>query len=99
MIAISLLAETGRTPFDLPEAESEIVAGHLTETSATIFLFLYLAEYNAILFYSCFMAMLFLGGSDYSFFEPVLNIFSISNISSNFFLYSLFSLPVIASGL
>lgn len=101
MIAISLLAETGRTPFDLPEAESEIVAGHLTETSATIFLFLYLAEYNAILFYSCFMAMLFLGGSDYNLFESVLNIFSISNlnISSNFFLYSLFSLPVIASGL
>ena len=89
MIAITLLAETGRTPFDLPEAESEIVAGHLTETSATIFLFLYLAEYNAILFYSCFMAMLFLGGSDYNLFESVLNIFNISN----------FYIPVMTSGL
>lgn len=100
MVAITLLAETGRTPFDLPEAESEIVAGHLTETSATIFLFLYLAEYNAILFYSCFMAMLFLGGSDYYFFEPVLNIFNSNfNISSNIIMSTLFSIPVFASAL
>lgn len=101
MIAISLLAETGRTPFDLPEAESEIVAGHLTETSATIFISLYLAEYNAILFYSCFMVILFLGGSDYSLFEPVLNIFNSANfnMSSNIFMSSLFSIPVFASAL
>jgi NADH:ubiquinone oxidoreductase subunit H len=69
--------------------ESEIVAGHLTETSATIFIFLYLAEYNAILFYSCFMSILFFGGTQIPFLNFVSEIISISHINMSFGLDSI----------
>jgi NADH-ubiquinone oxidoreductase chain 1 len=59
---ISILAETSRTPFDLQEAESELVAGFFTEHSSVPFVFFFLAEYSSIILFSCITAILFLGG-------------------------------------
>src|SRR5580704_10198703 len=59
---ISILAETSRTPFDLQEAESELVAGFFTEHSSTIFVFFFLGEYSSIVLFSCITAILFIGG-------------------------------------
>ena len=59
---ISVLAETSRTPFDLQEAESELVSGFMTEHSAVPFVFFFLGEYSSIVLFSCISAILFLGG-------------------------------------
>jgi NADH-ubiquinone oxidoreductase chain 1 len=59
---ISILAETSRTPFDLQEAESELVAGFFTEHSSVPFVFFFLAEYSSIVLFSCITSILFLGG-------------------------------------
>ena len=60
--SISALAETGRTPFDLLEAESEIVAGFHIEYSGMKFAMFFLAEFVGTLFMSGFFATIFLGG-------------------------------------
>ncbi len=59
---VSMNAENNRTPFDLPEAESELVAGYHTEYSAMKFAFFMLAEYSAMIVNSCLVTLLFLGG-------------------------------------
>jgi len=59
---ISALAETNRPPFDLVEAESELVAGYAVEYSATPFLLFFLGEYIAILTMCAMATILFLGG-------------------------------------
>jgi NADH-quinone oxidoreductase subunit H len=59
---ISALAETNRPPFDLVEAESELVAGHMLEYSSTPYLLFMLGEYIAILLMCALMTILFLGG-------------------------------------
>ena len=59
---IAILAETSRTPFDLQEAESELVAGFFTEHSSVPFVFFFLAEYSSIVLFSTITAILFLGG-------------------------------------
>jgi NADH-quinone oxidoreductase subunit H len=66
---ISMLAETNRHPFDLPEAEAELVSGYNVEYSAMTFALFFLGEYANMLLMSTISAILFLGG-----WLPLLNI-------------------------
>ncbi len=59
---ISILAETNRHPFDLPEAEAELVAGYNVEYSAMPFALFFLGEYSFMILMSAMAAILFLGG-------------------------------------
>src|ERR1700743_2833011 len=64
---IGCIAETNRAPFDLAEAESELVSGFMTEHSASIFVFFFLAEYSSIVLICILTTVLFLGGYDFRF--------------------------------
>jgi len=62
LFLITALAETNRVPFDLPEAESELVSGYNVEYSSVGFTFFFLAEYSNIILMSSIIVILFLGG-------------------------------------
>ena len=59
---IGSVAETNRAPFDLAEAESELVSGFMTEHAAVIFVFFFLAEYSSILLMCILTSIFFMGG-------------------------------------
>jgi len=59
---VSALAETNRSPFDLPEGESEIVAGYFVEYSSMSFAMFFMGEYAAMILMSAMTTILFLGG-------------------------------------
>jgi NADH-quinone oxidoreductase subunit H len=83
---ISMLAETNRHPFDLPEAEAELVSGYNVEYSAMTFALFFLGEYANMLLMSAFAAILFLGG-----WLPLINIFPLNYLPGSFW----FSLKII----
>lgn len=62
LFVVCMLAETNRAPFDLPEAEAELVAGFNVEYSSIAFALFFLGEYSNILFMSALASILFLGG-------------------------------------
>lgn len=72
---IGSVAETNRAPFDLAEAESELVSGFMTEHAAVVFVFFFLAEYGSIVLMCILTSILFLGG------YLLINILEIFNIS------------------
>jgi len=78
---ISMLAETNRAPFDLPEAEAELVAGYNVEYSSIIFAMFFLGEYSNMLLMSTILVLLFFGG-----WLPILNYFT---FLSGYFYFSI----------
>jgi len=72
---IGSIAETNRAPFDLAEAESELVSGFMTEHAAVIFVFFFLAEYASIVLICILITVLFLGGYLYE--NMLLSVFNI----------------------
>lgn len=77
MFFISALAETNRHPFDLPEAEAELVSGYNVEYSAMGFALFFLGEYANILLMSSLIVLLFLGG-----WLPFIDIFPLNAVPS-----------------
>jgi NADH-ubiquinone oxidoreductase chain 1 len=92
---IGSIAETNRAPFDLAEAESELVSGFMTEHAAVIFVFFFLAEYASIVLICILTSLLFLGGYlyDYLPLSSIQNIeffqFNLSNIYTSLYSNSL----------
>ena len=84
---IGCIAETNRAPFDLAEAESELVSGFMTEHSAVIFVFFFLAEYASIVLICIFTSILFLGG--------YLKIFSLDFLINGFFFIDIINIDFI----
>lgn len=65
LIVITFLLETNRAPFDLPEAESELVTGYTTEYGGFFFGLYYLGEYLHLFFFSLVISILFFGGWEF----------------------------------
>jgi NADH-ubiquinone oxidoreductase chain 1 len=86
---IGCIAETNRAPFDLAEAESELVSGFMTEHSAVIFVFFFLAEYASIVLICIFTSILFLGG--------YLKIFSLDFIINILFIFNFINIDIFNS--
>lgn len=78
---ISMLAETNRHPFDLPEAEAELVSGYNVEYSAMTFALFFLGEYANMLLMSAFSSILFLGG-----WLPIINILPFNVLPGSFWM-------------
>ena len=86
LFCVSMLAETNRHPFDLPEAEAELVSGYNVEYSAMTFALFFLGEYANMLLMSAFVSILFLGG-----WLPFISVFPLYLLPGSFW----FSLKII----
>jgi NADH-quinone oxidoreductase subunit H len=76
---VSALAETNRPPFDLPEAESELVAGFMVEYSSTPYLLFMIGEYVNIVLMCALCSILFFGG-----WQPILDIWPLNAVPGVF---------------
>jgi NADH-ubiquinone oxidoreductase chain 1 len=95
---IGSIAETNRAPFDLAEAESELVSGFMTEHAAVIFVFFFLAEYASIVLICILTSMLFLGGYLYDYFPSLFGLMQYIDFDyyiNNLYNESIFSDPLI----
>jgi NADH-ubiquinone oxidoreductase chain 1 len=99
---IGSVAETNRAPFDLAEAESELVSGFMTEHAAVIFVFFFLAEYASIVLICILTSILFLGGYLYDYVPNLWGLmeyvdfdYYVNNIYNNNNYNSIFSDPII----
>jgi NADH-quinone oxidoreductase subunit H len=88
MFFICSLAETNRTPFDLPEAEAELVAGYNVDYSSLPFALFFLGEYSNMLLMSSLNVLLFWGG------WYLLPFYTNLNFMNNFFFVLVFGLKV-----
>jgi NADH-ubiquinone oxidoreductase chain 1 len=95
---IACIAETNRAPFDLAEAESELVSGFMTEHAAVIFVFFFLAEYSSIVLICILTSILFLGGYLLDItpliyiYTVVQNLFELSILSVMYLVIQMFSI-------
>ena len=85
LIIITFLLETNRAPFDLPEAESELVTGYTTEYGGFFFGLYYLGEYLHLFFFSLIISIIFFGGWEIPNF--ILNFWSFYYDIKNFIIY------------
>ena len=90
IFCVSMLAETNRHPFDLPEAEAELVSGYNVEYSAMTFALFFLGEYANMLLMSAFVSILFLGG-----WLPIINLFPFNILPGSLWFSLKMSLGVI----
>ena len=88
---IGCIAETNRAPFDLAEAESELVSGFMTEHAAVIFVFFFLAEYASIVLICVLTCILFLGGYLFNI-TNILHIIQYIDLYTYMSLYNIYSL-------
>ena len=90
---IGSIAETNRAPFDLAEAESELVSGFMTEHAAVIFVFFFLAEYASIVLICTLTSILFLGGYLFQYIDLT---FLLEFVEFDYYLYiSYYNIPLI----
>ncbi len=97
-LVIASIAEVNRAPFDLPEAESEIIAGYHTEYSSMRFGLFFLAEYMSMLSVSCLATTLYLGGGSLPFlsFRSILGETLLSQVLVNMIAIGVFASKVFA---